>query len=279
MASELSTVGWEVRHLRVRIGRAVLLEGVDAKIRAGRLTVLVGPNGAGKSTLLKTLSGDLVPDAGEVSFAGMPLRAWDSGALARRRAILPQAVEMNFPFTALEVVLLGRSPHHGFEARPEDWRIADEALAWVGATDLANRPFPVLSGGEQQRVHLARILAQVAVEPPGEGYGLLLDEPLAALDLGHQWEVMRLLRSLAEQGAAVGLVVHDLNIALRWADEVILLDEGRCVAQGPPEETLTPQTVSRIWKLPMRQVVLEAGGPAFLFPEEESGRMRTRSGR
>lgn len=267
MASESPCAGWSARNLAVRIGRSVLLQSVDARIEAGCLTALVGPNGAGKSTLLKALSGDLLPDRGDIAFAGRPLRAWEAGELARRRAILPQSVEMNFPFTAGEVVLLGRSPHHGFEPTPADRRIAREALDWVGAGGLAGRPFPVLSGGEQQRVHLARILAQVAVEPPVEGYGMLLDEPLAALDLGHQWEVMRLLRRLAADGAAIGIVLHDLNLALRWADEVILLDQGRRVAQGPPGETLVPETVSRVWNLPMRRVVPEPGGPALLFPQ------------
>jgi iron complex transport system ATP-binding protein len=278
MTSNQKSPEWIARGVSVRAGRAVLLDGVDARIAPGRLTALVGPNGAGKSTLLKALSGDVPPAAGEVFFAEKPIREWNPAILARRRAILPQSVEMNFPFTAGEVVLLGRSPHHGFEATAEDRRIAAEALEWVGASALAERPLPVLSGGEQQRVHLARILAQVAVEPPAEGYGLLLDEPLAALDLGHQWEVMRLLRRLAGEGAAVGLVVHDLNLALRWADDVILLDQGRRVAQGPPEETLHPQTVSRVWKLPMRRVVPEPGGPALLFPEEGSGFTRTPSG-
>lgn len=229
-----------VRDVTVRRGRRALLERLSLDVVAGELLVVMGENGAGKSTLVHLLAGDLEPDDGTVRFDDRPLARWTALEQARRRAVLPQRHALDFAFTALEVVLLGRSPHHRGLPGARDRAIARDALARVDAMHLADRVFPSLSGGERARVMLARAVAQVAKDDTAEPRALFVDEPSAALDIAHQHAAFGLLRSLAhDDGLAVLAVVHDPNLAARYADRVALLKKGRLVACGGVDETLT----------------------------------------
>ena len=234
----------EARGVRCRLGRRKVLDGIDLSVRSGSLMCLLGPNGAGKSTLLRMLSGELAAGEGTVQFDARDLASWSPVALARRRAVMCQKPNAAFEFHGTEVVLLGRYPH--CEGRPgrTDERIAERALADAEAAHLAWRIVTTLSGGENARVHFARALAQVAYEEDGLPRALFLDEPTASLDLAHQHALMRLARDLAHgQGLAVVAVAHDLNLAARYADEVVLLADGRIAAAGTPRHVLTREHV------------------------------------
>jgi iron complex transport system ATP-binding protein len=233
-------------HVSVSVGSAALLTDVSLAVMPGTLTALVGPNGAGKSTLLRVASGERVPDAGRVTLDGQPVQTIPPDALARRRAVLPQENLLSFPFTAFEVVLLGRTPYR--EGHAADAAAATSALDRAGVLPLADRRYPTLSGGEKQRVHLARVLAQL--DGPDAAL-LLLDEPTNNLDLTHQHRVLDVARSMARAGLAVVAVLHDLNLAAQYADRMALLVAGRLVCEGSPRDVLRPERIERAFDVPV----------------------------
>lgn len=230
-----------------RGGRPVLRD-VSLTAKPGRVLVLVGPNGAGKSSLLGVLSGRLAPDAGVVTLEGRALSQWAPRELARRRAMLSQRVDLEFGFGVDEVVALGRSPHPSDTLR--DARIVDGALRAAHAWNLRGRTYTGLSGGEQQRVQLARVLAQVW-DGASQGSWLLLDEPEAGLDIAHQHFILRRAKECAEAGFGVIAVLHDLNLAARYADDIAVLAEGELRRHGAPGDALDPSLLSGIYGIPL----------------------------
>lgn len=221
-----------------------LLSDVNFRLNSGDFVVIVGPNGAGKTSIMRILSGEQTPDTGMVHFDGTPLDRWSPRMLARRRAVLPQETMLDFPLSALEVVLMGRMPH-GRSAR--DQQFAMEALHQADAAHLAHRIYPTLSGGERQRVQLARVLCQLRHEStPVPGY-LLLDEPTAALDLAHQHAMLRTVRNLVRNGCGALAILHDLNLAAQFADRIVVMDAGRIVAEGDPETILIPTLIREVY--------------------------------
>jgi iron complex transport system ATP-binding protein len=245
--------------LHVRLGGAPILTAVDLAVTGGELVGLVGPNGAGKSTLLAALAGDVSPDAGRVEVAGRPAAAWPARDLARHRAVLPQRAEVRFPFTAAEVVAMGRAPWVGTEAERHDEDVVAEAMEATDVVHLAERREPTLSGGERARVALARVLAQ---QTPV----LLLDEPTAALDLHHQQLVLRLARAHADAGGAVVVVLHDLGLAAAHADRLVVLEAGRMVADGAPDAVLDPDLLSRVYAHPIDVLPHPRTGAPLVLP-------------
>lgn len=229
--------------LTVRAGAATLLAGVSAAIVPGQVIAVVGPNGAGKSTLLRALAGDITPTSGSIALDGRPLITWREADVARLRAVSLQNGGLDFGFSALEVVLLGRAPHAGRSGRTRNIAIAAAALAACDVAHLRCRSYPTLSGGERQRVQLARALAQVWDVGPQAARYLLLDEPTSALDLAHQHRALQRVRDWARRGGGVLVVLHDLNLAAAYADRVLVLRAGRCIACGSPAEALTPQVI------------------------------------
>jgi len=242
-----------VHDVHLQRGNRRVLRAVSLRAQPGRLLALVGPNGAGKSSLLGMLAGLLAPTQGRVTLDGHSLAQWSPAALARRRAMLSQQVQLGFGFRVDEVVNLGRSPHGVRRDDADDRRIVDAALRAAHAWHLRERGYLELSGGEQQRVQLARVLAQVWESGDGPSW-LLLDEPEAGLDIAHQHFVLRRARLLACQGYGVVVVLHDLNLAVRYADEVALLEHGRLLRHGPPAEALEPRVLSEVYGLPLRRV-------------------------
>ena len=236
----------EARAVSYRAGETTLLDRVSLRVQPGEVLAILGPNGAGKSTLLKLLAGDLDPAEGEVLLDGRPLRDYGARELAGLRAVMPQQTMLQFAFTAREVVAMGRSPH-GWGRRGNDDRDQRLVRACMERTDswsLAGRIYPSLSAGEQQRVTLARILAQ-------ESPILLLDEPTAALDIRHQELVMQTARETAAGGGTVLAVVHDLNLAAGYADRVAVLSHGQLAAAGVPADVLTERLLSEIFEHPI----------------------------
>ncbi len=247
--------------LGYRAGSKTLLEGVDLSIQPGQLTAVLGPNGAGKSTLLRLLAGELTPSQGALHLNGRRYQNWRREEIARQLAVLPQRSSLGFAFTALEVVLMGRIPHASGHAH--DLEIAHDCLRQTDCSHLCDRPFPVLSGGEQQRVQLARVLAQLHTDATDPSRYLLLDEPTAALDPAHQLLTLQLARRHADQGVGVLVILHDLNLATRFADRVLLLQQGRALALGATEQVLTAAQLSDLFELPM-QVIDHPGGQGKL---------------
>jgi iron complex transport system ATP-binding protein len=216
---------------------APLLHGIDLTVDRGQILGLAGPNGAGKTSLLRLMAGDIPLSAGRVLIGDRPLAEWPRRALARHLAYLPQLSLLNFPYTVEEVVALGRIPHDSGAGR--DHEIMTEVMAAADITPLRQRLYTRLSGGEKQRVQLARILAQIWDADTRTGGLLLLDEPTAALDLAHQQLVLAAVRNLAARGCAVVLVIHDLNLMAAIADRIAVLQGGRLVAAGTPSAVFT----------------------------------------
>lgn len=241
------------------LGGAPILRDVSVDVRAGEVRALLGPNGAGKSSLLGVLTGDLAPEAGVVVVHGRALRSWTPTELAMRRAVLLQQVTLSFPFTAVDVVRMGRSPWRGTPLEEADDDAVRTAMAATDVEHLAERHFTSLSGGEKGRVALARVLAQRTAL-------LLLDEPTAALDLKHQEMVLQLARAHAAAGGAVVVVVHDLSLAAAYADRVTLLAHGRVVADGTPREVLTETLLSDVYDHPVEVVEHPGGGAPIVLP-------------
>jgi iron complex transport system ATP-binding protein len=250
------------RGVSFSFGAREVLRDVDLQVRAGELVVVGGANGAGKSTLLRLVAGELAPAAGEVRVDGRAPADWPPRELARRLAVVPQQDTMRFPFTAGEVVLMGRAPHTGrFSLEgPEDVARAREAMGELDLLPLADRGIDELSGGERRRVALARALAQ----EPG---ALLLDEPVAFLDIRHRVGLFRTLDRLRrERGLAVLMTSHDLGLAAQHATRMLLLHEGAVLASGEPATVLRPDLLQRSFGVPVE--VAEhprTGRPYLLF--------------
>ena len=244
------------------------LATVDAALQPGRFTAILGPNGAGKSTLLAMLSGQRAPQAGEVRLGDQPLPRYTPAQLALVRAVMPQENAVAFDFTVQEVVEWGRFAHR-MAPSPHEGAIALRALEATGVAHLAQRNINTLSGGERARAHLARALAQIwEPRPDGAARWLLLDEPTAALDLAHQHQAMRLLRRWAqEQGVGVVAVLHDLNLALRYAHDVLLLDSGQ-YRYGPVAHTLTADAIAQVWQVACTPVPAPDGVLQYLFSSD-----------
>ena len=251
-----NTVGIEARGVGVSLDGHRILTGIDLTVSPGEVVALVGPNGAGKSTLLAAISGDVPTDAGSITIAGRALGSYKHLELARERAVLTQDNQLSFPFTVGQVVSMGRSPWTRTDRFDEDEAAIAEAMLAMDIDQLATRRFTSLSGGEKARVSLARVLAQRTPI-------VMLDEPTASLDLRHQEDVMRAVRTLASAGTAVLVVVHDLSLAAAYADRVAIIAGGTLVAAGPPQQVLTAPQVSSVYGLPV-EVSLSSGRPVVV---------------
>ncbi len=248
--------------IQVTLSGTEVLQGVDFTARPGEITAIVGPNGSGKTTLLRALTGDLTY-AGQVVLSGRDIRAMKPWEAAGMRAVLSQFTNLAFPFNVLEVVRLGLvSGRDGGHAE-----VPALALAAVGLTGFEAKFFQELSGGEQQRVHLARVLAQVW-EPVVDDVArwLFLDEPVASLDIGHQLMVMQLVAGYCRAGGGVVAVMHDLNLTAMFSGCVALIDQGRIVAQGPPDKVLTGAALSDAYGCTLRINTTPENGSVFILP-------------
>jgi iron complex transport system ATP-binding protein len=242
-------------------GARPVVDGVTLTIERGTLVAIVGPNGAGKTTLLRLAAGLIAPTGGSIRLAGSDPATTSRRLLARQLAYLPQEYNLVFPFTVTEVVLMGRYPHHGPLAleNEEDARLADQAMRRCDVADKAMRRFDALSGGERRRTLLAQAFCQAAEL-------LLLDEPTASLDPAHAAAVFRILAEERNARQATALIVtHDLNLAVRLADRLILLDQGRVVADGPPADILSSPEAKQAFGVPLHVGHLPSG-ERFVVP-------------
>ncbi|MDE4274893.1 heme ABC transporter ATP-binding protein [Phaeobacter gallaeciensis] len=249
--------------ITVKLGQRTILHGVDFAAEPGRVTAIVGPNGSGKTTLLRAMTGEIA-HTGRVLLNGQDTATLKPWELAAIRAVQPQSTSIAFPFTVLEIVRLGLSA--GLSAGETD--LPMQALEAVDLGGFAGRYYQDLSGGEQQRVQLARVLTQVW-QPVVDGSPrwLILDEPVASLDIGHQFTVMDLARRYAAQGGGVVAVMHDLNLTAMFADHVVLMQAGRIAATGSPAEVLTDQALAEVYGCPVPVNTIPPGGMPFLLPQ------------
>jgi len=264
----------EARNITVKRGSKVLLSEASVAIVPGRLTALIGPNGAGKSTLLRVMAGEFRPTEGSVHLDGEDIRSISAARLATRRSVVAQSINLSFPFTVLEVVMLGATVP-GFGVRElEAATSARQALRAVGLSSFEARTINELSGGERQRVHIARALCQLsaAPRPSSETAALLLDEPTASLDLKHQADVLAVIKEQSKNGRAVLLVIHDLNLAAAFADDIVLMADGRIVGRGMPDDVLNEDLLSHTYGCRLR---IETGidGRRLVFPSAITDRL------
>lgn len=233
----------QARNITVKFAKRTLLDDLDINIYSGQVTALLGPNGAGKSTLLKVLSGEIKSQA-ELHYFGLEQHSWQPNNLAKHLAILPQQSTLNFPFLAQEVVELGALPLCLSQQQTHNI-----ALHYMQKTDIVERAetlYPALSGGEKQRLHLARVLTQL--HHSGDKKILMLDEPTSALDLAHQHNTLNIARTLAtEENCAVVVVLHDLNLAAQYADRIAMLHKGKLVCDAPPRQALTSTRIQQVY--------------------------------
>lgn len=255
----LSTIDLQLA-LDTKQGSKTILNKVSLNVSAGELMVVLGPNGAGKSTLLKCLSGEMKPTEGSAMMDAVPLHLLAPEDLALRRAVMPQSVQLDFPFSVTEVVEMGQ--RHALSTI-ELQQIVDKALSMFDVQHLKDRDYLTLSGGEQQRVQLARVVGQLLAAMEFKqvvpGY-LLLDECTSSLDLSHQHLVFKVARQLADHhGMGVLMVLHDLNLASQYADQLVLMKQGEIRYQGSPIEVLTEAVVQEIYDFPVKVLPPQEG--------------------
>ncbi len=258
----------EARGVTVERRGRKLLDDVSVTVPQGRVTAIIGANGAGKSTLIKVLSGEIRPSQGEALLDGRDLRTFSAAELSRRRALVPQSTTLSFPFSVMEVVRLGASVPGFDDGNEHANRIAEDALSDVDLQGFRDRLYSELSGGERQRVHVARALCQLncAVELQGETKALLLDEPTSNLDLAHQSLVLAEAREQAREGRAVAIVLHDLNLAAAWADEIVLLHAGRVAARGAPAAIFRDDLLSAAFGCAIQANKVPPPGVPYMLP-------------
>lgn len=254
-------------------GGRPLVADATLDLARGTTTILIGPNGAGKSTLLKLLTGEIKPAGGEIRIAGENLNAIPGWRLACLRAVMAQHARLAFPFSVYEVASLGVDGIGRALTRQRREAIVAESLAAAGVIDLAGRRYQTLSGGEQQRVQFARVLCQLdAGRSVAERQVLFLDEPIASLDLCHQLSLLDMARSIAARGVAVLIVLHDLNLAVTYADHLVVMDQGRIIAQGEPARTLDDALLRQVFKVDLTLSRAPAPGLPFLLPQQHRSR-------
>jgi iron complex transport system ATP-binding protein len=240
----------QVKNITYRIGNKTLLEDVSVDFEVGKLNLIIGPNGAGKSTLVKIICNQLKPQSGSVHYANRDITSYSIPELARVRSVLSQNIELAFPLKVTELVMMGRYPHFTGKPTLKDEQACEEAMRFFNVWELADRNYMTLSGGEKQRVHFARVVSQIWY-PVAEGCRyLILDEPLTFLDVHYQFDFMHKVIELMKNNEMVIIgVVHDLNLAAKFADKIVLLNNGKVLSSGDKYKVLDKDNIKEAYKL------------------------------
>lgn len=253
----------DVQDISLQINNKHLLRGVSADFRPGELSVILGPNGSGKSSFIKVVAGLIKPGEGMVTYDGQELSSLSKSFLAKKRAVCNQHTAINFSMMLEEVVMTGRHPF--FDSLPgrKDQQICDEVIRLLDLDSLRGRDYLTLSGGEQQRTQLARAMVQLWERPEKGARYLFLDEPVSSLDIRHQHQLLGIVRRLAREGFAIIAVLHDINLALQYADRVMLFKDGKLRYNGLPGEVITPVTIDEVFETPITMITHPLSGRAM----------------
>lgn len=253
----------QVKNITYQIGKKELVKELSFDVKSGELLAILGANGAGKSTLMKLLCREISPNYGDIMLGGQYLKKYSLPELARRRAVLSQQNTISISFIVNELVMMGRYPHFEHQPGPEDYEIVKQVMEETGITYLSARDYNTLSGGEQQRVQLSRVLAQIYDCPDA---CLFLDEPTNGLDLLYQQQVMELARRLADRGYCVICILHDINFASRFANQILMLKEGRKVAMGTPLEVINCENIHETFNINVKLMSCEGYNCPLVIP-------------
>ncbi len=254
------------KNITYRIGDKLLLDDVSVDFQPGKLHLILGPNGAGKSTLVKVLCNQIRPQQGSVFYGDKNVKEYGIAELARIRAVLSQNIEIAFPINVAQIVMMGRYPHFSGKPTEKDEIACEAAMRLFDVLDLADRNYMTLSGGEQQRTHFARVFAQIWFPVKGACNYLILDEPLTFLDVHYQFEFMHKIIELLQRSDLVVVgVVHDLNLAAKFADQIVLLHQGKVLASGTKDQVLTKENIKTAYRL--EPVIHVEEGGMYLFFE------------
>ncbi|HTA26724.1 MAG TPA: heme ABC transporter ATP-binding protein [Bacteroidia bacterium] len=253
----------EIKNIIYKIGDKTILDSISACFKPGELNMIIGPNGSGKSTLLKIICNEITHYSGKVLHNDAVLTKKERETISQKRAVLSQQSELAFPLSVEEVVMMGRYPHFNLIPSAKDKDICLQALKRMSIADFRYRNYLTLSGGEKQRVHFARTLAQIWEEPKDDCRYLFLDEPIASLDLNYQHEFLRITKELCSQNMVVVAVIHDVNLALQYADKVLLINMGHTIASGLPTEVITAENLFTVYGVRCR--VLQNSDSSFRY--------------
>jgi len=255
-----------VEQIKYSIRAKNILNNISVEFLPGTCNLIIGPNGSGKSTLIKLLSGELDNYDGRVMYNGADIKTYSKLRLAASRAVLSQQTELSFPMTVEEVVMLGRNPHFEFNPSKKDLEIVNEVINLLDLNSFIHRNYQSLSGGEKQRVHYARVLAQIWESPNGEQRYLFLDEPLNNLDIYYQEHFLKMAVSLLNETTTLIGVVHDINIALRYADQLSFLKEGTIIKNGAPAKILDAILIKEVFNVDAQIMAHPSTGkPVIIF--------------
>lgn len=237
----------KTENIYYNIGKKQIVQQVSTEFLPGELNMILGPNGSGKSTFLKIFSGEINGYEGTVSYNDKNIIREKKEKLATYRAVMSQQPELSFPMMVDEVVMMGRYPHFNFTPTKKDEVICNEVMERMNLTSFMERNYLTLSGGEKQRVQFARVLAQIWEKPPGGYRYLFLDEPLNSLDINYQQEFLQIAKAFTREETVLVVVMHDINLAIQYADKLFFLKEGQLVASGRPKEVLTEQLIKKVF--------------------------------
>lgn len=257
----------QAQNITVTVGKKNLIQDINLSIQPGNIYMLLGPNGSGKSTLIRALTGMMEPSTGDTYYNDKSLADWDEMALARRRAILSQGVDMSFPLRVWEVIQMGRYPHTGTTAARNNGAILAEVIRLFELETFLDRNYLTLSGGEKQRVQFARVMAQIWDVPADEPRYLFMDEPLTFLDINHQLDMLRLLRQIVDDRTVCLVSMHDLNLALHYGDGFLLLQQGKLVATGDADTVLSIAYLQQVFGISARRIPTGKSGEVILHFE------------
>jgi len=257
----------KVNDISYSVGRKDIIKNISTQFLPGEFTMILGPNGSGKSTFLKVFSGEIKPQHGHINYDDTDLSKLKKDVLAKFRAVMSQLPELAFPLTVHEVVMMGRYPHFTFNPGTKDESICNEVIAQMKLESLIDRNYLTLSGGEKQRVQFARVLAQIweTDKTAGTRY-LFLDEPLTNLDINYQQEFLKVAKGLLNDKTVLVAVMHDINLAVQYADKIIFLKDGEIAASGKPSEVLTTELINQVFGVHTRFILHPVNGlPVMVY--------------
>ena len=237
----------KAENIHYRIGHKQIIDGISAEFAPGEVNMILGPNGSGKSTFLKIFSGEIRGYQGTVLYNGENIQALQKEKIACRRAVMSQQPDLSFPLMVEEVVMMGRYPHFTFNPTKRDEAVCRQVIERMNLQSFLNRNYLTLSGGEKQRVQFARVLAQIWEPPPAGNRFLFLDEPLNNLDISYQQEFLQAARELVQHNTVLVAILHDINMAVQYADKLLFLKEGRLVAHGRPKDILSEALIREVF--------------------------------